>query len=219
MATRDNPVRKLADSLQVLADTVNSDNPHIKVSDLVQFCRNSCTAIFYLGITVKFPDLDPQTKVDHFLEASKKYDTIQDLVESEIKNCTAGDKGRPCRTLARFRRIIDLAREVLEQILTSGRQNTFVETFAVAYEQVFVPYPGWTAGECFSSSIGLSKNIVLGALEELPPPDLLLKILNEDEDSLKEHIHKYINAAKVVLQYIDSVFLSTETGAEMLRTI
>ncbi|XP_065617522.1 accelerated cell death 11-like [Quercus suber] len=121
MATRDNPVRKLADSLQVLADTVNSDNPHIKVSDLVQFCRNSCTAIFYLGITVKFPDLDPQTKVDHFLEASKKYDTIQDLVESEIKNCTAGDKGRPCRTLARFRRIIDLAREVLEQILTSGR--------------------------------------------------------------------------------------------------
>lgn len=39
------------------------------------------------------------------------------------------------------------------------------------------------------------------------------------EDSVKEPIHKYINAAKVVLQYIDSVFLSTETGAEMLRTI
>ena len=39
------------------------------------------------------------------------------------------------------------------------------------------------------------------------------------EDSLKEPIQKYINAAKVVLQYIDSVFLSTETGAEMLRTI
>ncbi|KAL0005869.1 hypothetical protein SO802_013430 [Lithocarpus litseifolius] len=63
------------------------------------------------------------------------------------------------------------------------------------------------------------KNIVLAALEELPHPDLLLKILNEDEDSLKEPIHKYINAAKVVLQYIDSVFQSTETGAEMLRTI
>ncbi|XP_030957686.1 accelerated cell death 11-like [Quercus lobata] len=233
MATRDNPVRKLADSLQVLADTVNSDNPHIKVSDLVQFCRISYTAIFYFGITVKFPDLDPQTKVDHFLEASKKYDTIQDLVESEIKNGTARDKGSPCRTLARFRRVIDLAREVLEKILASGRvaaqsterniqqylrQNS-AETFAVAYEQVFVPYPGWTAGECFSLSVGLSKNIVLAALEELPPPDLLLKILNEDEDSLKEPIHKYINAAKVVLQYIDSVFLSTETGAEMLRTI
>lgn len=238
-ATRDNPVRKLADSLQVLADTVNSDNPHIKVSDLVQFCRISYTAIFYFGITVKFPDLDPQTKVDHFLEASKKYDTIQDLVESEIKNGTARDKGSPCRTLARFRRVIDLAREVLEQILTSDRvaaqstggnsqQSSFdythlrqnsVETFAVAYEQVFVPYPGWTAGECFSLSVGLSKNIVLAALEELPPPDLLLKILNEDEDSAKEHAHKYINAAKVVLQYIDSVFLSSETGAEMLRTI
>nr|POE83417.1 hypothetical protein CFP56_49821 [Quercus suber] len=84
---------------------------------------------------------------------------------------------------------------------------------------LFHIYPGWTAGECFSLSIGLSKNIVLAALEELPPPDLLLKILNEDEDSLKEPIHKYINAAKVVLQYIDSVFLTTETGAEMLRTI
>ncbi|XP_030956464.1 accelerated cell death 11-like [Quercus lobata] len=240
MGTRDNPVRKLADSLQVLADTVNSDNPHIKVSDLVQFCRISYTAIFYFGITVKFPDLDPQTKVDNFLEASKKYDTIQDLVESEIKNGTARDNGSPCRTLARLRRVIDLAREVLEQIFTSGRvaaqsiegnsqpssfdftllrKNSFVETFAVAYEQVFVPYPGWTAGECFSLSVGLSKNIVLAALEELPPPDLLLKILNEDEDSVKEPIHKYINAAKVVLQYIDSVFLSTETGAEMLRTI
>ncbi|KAM4108409.1 hypothetical protein ACJW30_03G044100 [Castanea mollissima] len=237
--TRDNPVRKLADSLQALADTVNSDNPHIKVSDLVQFCRISYTAIFYFGITVKFPDLDPQTKVDHFLEASKKYDTIQDLVESEIKNGTARDEGSPCRTLARFRRVIDLAREVLEQILTSGRvaaqsteensqkssfdythlRKNSVETFAVAYEQVFVPYPGWTAGECFSLSVGLSKNIVLAALEELPPPDLLLKILNEDEDSAKEQAHKYINAAKVVLQYIDSVFLSSETGAEMLRTI
>ncbi|XP_075660034.1 accelerated cell death 11-like isoform X3 [Castanea sativa] len=223
-ATRDNPVRKLADSLQALADTVNSDNPHIKVSDLVQFCRMSYTAIFYFGITVKFPDLDPQTK---------------DLVESEIKNGTARDEGSPCRTLARFRRVIDLAREVLEQILTSGRvaaqsteensqkssidythlRKNSVETFAVAYEQVFVPYPGWTAGECFSLSVGLSKNIVLAALEELPPPDLLLKILNEDEDSAKEQAHKYINAAKVVLQYIDSVFLSSETGAEMLRSI
>ncbi|KAM3752735.1 hypothetical protein ACB098_03G041900 [Castanea mollissima] len=222
--TRDNPVRKLADSLQALADTVNSDNPHIKVSDLIQFCRISYTAIFYFGITVKFPDLDPQTK---------------DLVESEIKNGTARDEGSPCRTLARFRRVIDLAREVLEQILTSGRvaaqsteensqkssfdythlRKNSVETFAVAYEQVFVPYPGWTAGECFSLSVGLSKNIVLAALEELPPPDLLLKILNEDEDSAKEQAHKYINAAKVVLQYIDSVFLSSETGAEMLRTI
>lgn len=55
------------------------------------------------------------------MEASKKYDTIQDLVESEIKNGTARDEGSPCRTLARFRRVIDLAREVLEQILTSGR--------------------------------------------------------------------------------------------------
>uniref|UniRef100_A0A7N2L3T5 Uncharacterized protein n=1 Tax=Quercus lobata TaxID=97700 RepID=A0A7N2L3T5_QUELO len=108
--------------------------------------------------------------------------------------------------------------ELKNQLIQSDRQNS-AETFAVAYEQVFVPYPGWTAGECFSLSVGLSKNIVLAALEELPPPDLLLKILNEDEDSLKEPIHKYINAAKVVLQYIDSVFLSTETGAEMLRTI
>ena len=55
------------------------------------------------------------------MEASKKYDTIQDLVESEIKNGTARDKGSPCRTLARFRRVIDLAREVLEKILASGR--------------------------------------------------------------------------------------------------
>ena len=59
--------------------------------------------------------------MDNFLEASKKYDTIQDLVESEIKYGTARDKGSPCRTLARFRRVIDLAREVLEKILASGR--------------------------------------------------------------------------------------------------
>ena len=36
---------------------------------------------------------------------------------------------------------------------------------------------------------------------------------------MKEPIQKYVAAAKAVLQYIDNLFLSSETGAELLRLI
>ena len=63
MVARDNPLRKMSDSIQALADTVNSENPHIKVSDVVQLCRLNYTALSYLGIAIKFTDLELQTKV------------------------------------------------------------------------------------------------------------------------------------------------------------
>ncbi len=63
MAARDNPLRKLAEAIERLAGTLNSDNPLIKVSDVVEFCRLSSSSIFFLGIAFKFADLELQTKV------------------------------------------------------------------------------------------------------------------------------------------------------------
>ncbi|KAM3699102.1 hypothetical protein ACB098_05G000100 [Castanea mollissima] len=219
MAARDNPLRKSADSIQALADTVNSENPRIKVSDVVQFCRLNYTFLFYLGIAIKFTDLELQTKVDNLVETSMKYDTIQTLVETEIKNGFAKDNSSHCRNLVRLKRIINLVREVMERILEHGWRKSLVEIFAVAYEQVFAPYHGWNSSDGFILSIGLSAKAVIAALERLPSNDLILQLLNEDEESVKEPIQKYITAAKAVLQYVDNLFLSSETGAELLRLI
>ena len=63
MAARDNPLRKLADAIEGLSSTVNSENPHLKISDVVQFGRLSTPSIFFLGIAFKFADLELQSKV------------------------------------------------------------------------------------------------------------------------------------------------------------
>ncbi len=52
-------------------------------------------------------------------EASKKYDTIQALVEGEIENGFARDTSGHCRDLVRVKRVIDLVRVLLEQVLAS----------------------------------------------------------------------------------------------------
>lgn len=63
MAARDNPLRKLADAIEGLSSSVNSENPHLKISDVVQFGRLSTPSIFFLGIAFKFADLELQSKV------------------------------------------------------------------------------------------------------------------------------------------------------------
>ncbi|KAK7861406.1 accelerated cell death 11 [Quercus suber] len=120
MVARDNPLRKMSDSIQALADTVNSANPHIKVSDVVQLCRLNYTSLSYLGIAIKFTDLELQSKVDNLVETSKKYDTIKTLVETEIKNGFAKDNSSHCRNLVRLKRVINLVREAMERLLEHG---------------------------------------------------------------------------------------------------
>ncbi|KAM4087908.1 hypothetical protein ACB094_07G031300 [Castanea mollissima] len=192
MAARDNPLRKLADAVEGLSSSVNEENPHLKISDVVHVGRLSTPSIFFLGIAFKFADLELQSKA---------------LLEAETENGSAKNNGSHCRNLVRLKRAIDLVRVILEQVLASGG-NSLVEPFTAAYEQVFAPYHGWTV-----------KKAVIVALKVLPSKDLLLPLLNEDDDSVKESMQKYINASKSVLQYVDNIFLSTETGAEVLKLI
>ncbi|XP_075672896.1 accelerated cell death 11-like [Castanea sativa] len=207
MAARDNPLRKLADAIEGLSSSVNSENPHLKISDVVHVCRLSTPSIFFLGIAFKFADWELQSKVNDLEEASKTYDTVQALLEAETENGSAKNTGSHSRNLVRLKRVIDLVRVMLEQVLASGG-NSLVEPFTAAYEQVFAPYHGWTV-----------KKAVIAALKVLPSKDLLLPLLNEDDDSVKESMQKYITASKSVLQYVDNIFLSTETGAELLKLI
>ncbi|KAK7858282.1 accelerated cell death 11 [Quercus suber] len=165
MAARDNPLRKLADAIEGLSSSVNSENPHLKI-----FGRLSTPSIFFLGIAFRFADLELQSKVNNLEEASKTYDTdtVQALLEGETENGSAKNTGSHCRNLVRLKRVIDLVRVMLEQVLASGG-NSLVEPFTAAYEQVFAPYHGW-----------IVKKVVIAALEELPSKDILLTLLNED---------------------------------------
>lgn len=54
------------------------------------------------------------------MEISKKYDTIQTLVETEIKNGFAKDNNSHCRNLVRLKRVINLVRECMERLLEHG---------------------------------------------------------------------------------------------------
>ena len=63
MAEQDKLLRTLANAIHDLAVTINSNNPRLKVSDVVQFCRICTPAFFLFGIAFKFADLEVQNKV------------------------------------------------------------------------------------------------------------------------------------------------------------
>lgn len=63
MAEPNKPLRKLADAIQALAATANSDNPHIKVTDMVQFCGVNFAFISHLNEALELAELELKSKV------------------------------------------------------------------------------------------------------------------------------------------------------------
>ena len=57
--------------------------------------------------------------MDNLKEALKTYDTVQALLEGETENGSAKNTGSHCRNLVRLKRVIDLVRVMLEQVLAS----------------------------------------------------------------------------------------------------
>ncbi|PON69836.1 Glycolipid transfer protein domain containing protein [Parasponia andersonii] len=86
--------------------------------------------------------------------------------------------------------------------------DSIADPVIIAYNQVFAAYRGPTVREA-----------VANAKDFLPTKSTLWNILDEDDDSVIEPLEKYIAASRVVTQYIESIFLSNESTAELLRLI
>ncbi|GMN69020.1 hypothetical protein TIFTF001_038071 [Ficus carica] len=208
-ATENNQLRKLANAIQELANTVNSENPHIKISQLVHACRFFATLKFNFGFPFVFVDLEVSSKVDYVERgATSEDETLQSLVERDIAQGIAKVNSSPSRNAIRLKRTIEMVMVVSEQMLENEGSDSLVDPITIAYGQVFAPYHGPVVREAFSVAKAF-----------IPTFSSVLNVLNEDENSVKEPLQKYVAASKVVVQYMENVYQSYESSAELLGLI
>ncbi|CAK9154011.1 unnamed protein product [Ilex paraguariensis] len=141
------------------------------------------------------------------MEASKSIDTLEALIDHDIEQNCGKISNSNSRDLVRVKRSIDMLKVTFEQILIQ-RGNSIIGPVSMAYEQVFAPYHGWTLKTAFST-----------ALYTLPSLAQVLKKVNESEASAMVQMQNYVTASAPVIQYIENLFHSGESGDVLLGLV
>ncbi|KAL5538381.1 hypothetical protein UlMin_042737 [Ulmus minor] len=201
-------LRNLVDALQALANTINSENPHIMITQFVQVPHRFDLSV--LGIAFVYLNWHVEEKVNIILKDSTPEETVQAILEREIAAGTAKKKNSRSINIVRMTRMIEMAKIVFQQIKINEGPDSIIDPMIAAYDQVFAPYHEPNA-----------KEEVHSKLKEFCPPKSTFfnTILKGDENLAQEILGNYIAASEVVIKYIQDVFMSTEVGAQLLRQI
>ncbi|KAJ7943176.1 Accelerated cell death 11 [Quillaja saponaria] len=163
------------------------------------FCK-ACSLVSVLfgclGLAFKFAELEYVAKVRDLVEASKTFDTLQDILDLDVANNTVKTQGSHSRNLRRVRQGLDLIRVLFEQFILT-EDYSLKEVASTAYAQVCAPYHTWAV-----------RTAVSAGMYALPTRDQLLRKLNESNTSAEKKMRRYINASLPVIKYIDNLYLS-----------
>ncbi|KAK9903805.1 hypothetical protein M0R45_000915 [Rubus argutus] len=154
-----------------------------KVCVLDTFCEAcSLVSILFscLGLAFKFAEMEYVSKVNDLSEASKTYDTLENILDLDVANDTG----------------LDLIRALFEQFLSTDDYSLKVAA-STAYAQVCAPYHTWAV-----------RTAVAAGMYALPSRDQLLMNLKETHQSAEKKMKSYIRASLPVIQYIDNLYLS-----------
>ncbi|KAG4134048.1 hypothetical protein ERO13_D08G133133v2, partial [Gossypium hirsutum] len=88
-----------------------------------------------LGLAFKFAEMEYVTKVGNLVEASKRFATLENIVDVDIGNGTVKKQKSPSRDLRRVRQGLDLVRALFEQFLSS-KDYSLRNAASTAYAQV-----------------------------------------------------------------------------------
>ncbi|KAK8968051.1 hypothetical protein KSP40_PGU004327 [Platanthera guangdongensis] len=196
------PLRRIADAFDSLAATVNLRSVPIEAALFSDACSRVSILFSCLGIAFKFAEMDYVSKVEDLREASKSISTLQSMLELDIQGNCVRQGGSHSRNLLRVKRGIDMVKVLFEEIL-SANGNSLKDPASVAYSKVFAPHHGWAI-----------RKAVAAGMYALPSRSQLLKKLNEDEESARIEMQKYITSSKPVIGYVEELFLSRELGID-----
>lgn len=149
-----------------------------------------------LGIAFKFAEMEYIAKVRGLVEASKTYETLQDILDLDVENDTVRKPGSLSRNLRRVRQGLDLIRALFEQFL-SADECSLREAASSAYAQVCAPYHTWAV-----------RTAVFAGMYALPSKEQLLLKLNETDQSVEKEMRRYMKASLPVIDYIDQLYIS-----------
>ncbi|KAK8955067.1 hypothetical protein KSP39_PZI002927 [Platanthera zijinensis] len=196
------PLRRIADAFDSLAATVNLRSVPIEAAHFSDACSRVSILFSCLGIAFKFAEMDYVSKVEDLREASKSISTLQSMLELDIKGNCVRQGGSHSRNLLRVKRGIDMVKVLFEEIL-SANVNSLKDPASAAYSKVFAPHHGWAI-----------RKAVAAGMYALPSRSQLLKKLNEDDESARIEMQKYITSSKSVIGYVEELFLSRELGID-----
>ncbi|KAM7464352.1 hypothetical protein LguiA_032473 [Lonicera macranthoides] len=197
------PLSGIAEAFEELsAPVLKSDAYDLGLKSFCDACSLVSVLFGCLGIAFKFAEMEYCAKVRDLTEASKRYDTLNHLLELDVKNDTVRTPGSLSRNLRRVRQGLDLVRALFQNFLSSN-ECSLKEAASTAYAKVCAPYHTWAV-----------RTAVSAGMCALPTREQLLLRLNETEESAEREMRRYINASLPIIQYIDNLYITRNVSLD-----
>lgn len=199
--TMTTPLSAMAEAFEELSRTVGKFNINGCSDDCLRlkpFC-DACSLVSVLfgclGIAFKFAEYEYCSKVRDLVEASKIYETLNNILDIDVKNDTVKTHGSLSRNLRRVRQGLDLIRALFKNFLSS-EYCTLKEAASTAYTEVCAPYHTWAV-----------RTAATTGMYALPTREQLLLKLNETHESAEKEMRRYIEASLPIIEYIDKLYV------------
>ncbi|KAL5999893.1 hypothetical protein ACLOJK_034570 [Asimina triloba] len=212
------PLSTIANAFEDLAGSIPPDDSDstLNLSQFLSACSLVSVLFGFLGFAFKFAELEYVSKVQDLMEASKTYNTLNDILDHDVHQKTVRQPGSRTRNLRRVRQGLDLVRALFEEFLSTKwpemdkaycgpgwalRQSacSLKDAASKAYEQVCAPYHSWAI-----------RKAVGAGMYALPTREQLLLRLNENDNTVEKAMRRYITASSPVIAYIDKLYMSRD---------
>ncbi|XP_038984909.1 ACD11 homolog protein-like isoform X2 [Phoenix dactylifera] len=136
------PLAAVAEAFEELARSLETRSEDLKVSAFSDACSLVSVLFGFLGFAFKFAEMEYVSKVNDLIEASKMYDTLNNILDYDVEHDTVRKQGSHSRNLRRVRLGLDLIKALFERFLSSD-ECSLKEAASTAYGQVCAPFHTW----------------------------------------------------------------------------
>ncbi|KAJ3707181.1 hypothetical protein LUZ61_010886 [Rhynchospora tenuis] len=196
------PLPKIAAAFEALAEVATSGGAVMELGPFSLACAHVSVLFGCLGIAFKFVEKDYVTKVDDLIEASKSITTLSNMIELDIQQDCVRQLGSHTRNLLRVKRGLDMVRVLCEEIIKL-EGDSLRDAASLSYHNVFALHHSWAI-----------QKAVAATMYGLPSKSQLFERFNQDEDSVKVEMQRFIRASVPVIQYIEELFNSRQLGID-----
>ncbi|CAA7045863.1 unnamed protein product [Microthlaspi erraticum] len=186
----------LADLLKPIGDEDDESIDGLRLDAFCSACTHVSVLFNCLGFAFKFAEMEYLSKVRDLEEASKTFDTLENILDLDVEKETVKTQGSNSRNLRRVRLGLDLIRAIFEQFLLTDECYSLKDAATKAYTQVCAPFHSWAV-----------RTAVYAGMYTLPTREQLLLRLNETDQSVEKNMKRYMEASMPIIEYIDKLYI------------
>ncbi|KAI3955675.1 hypothetical protein MKW92_013212 [Papaver armeniacum] len=194
----------MSEAFKVLADVVNQ-NQDMEVKAFAQASSSITSLVRLLGPFFTFAVVDVDEKVVDINAASRSFRTLKSMMEADIEQNKVWTASSHSLNLLRLKRIIEMVKILFEQIVATKFEgdNSWASMGLAAYSSVFNDH----------HARGLQGTLTRYA-RFIPTQAQFLVQLEEDEATCGRKMKIIVEAASLITQYINNLFLSKGLGLD-----